>query len=515
MERDVERLIVESSPSGVVLVDAAGVVQFVNAATERMLGWERSELVGHSIDVLIPLRQREAHPAQRRGFVASPSTRAMGAGRELHALRKDGSEIPVEIGLTPLRTTAGLQVLASVIDITQRKRLEAQALKLELELREGQRLESLGLMAGSIAHDFNNLLVGILGNAGVLLDEIEPSSGIRPALIEIDQAARRLAELCSQLLAYSGRGRFVLELVDVDGLVRELVDLLPMSISRRAELRFDLAVGPVRVEADATQLRQVVMNLVMNASEALGDGPGRITLSTRVLELDADALQRMHTGARLVPGTYVELDVADTGGGITPDAVPRIFDPFFTTKFTGRGLGLAAVRGIVAGHRGAICVSSDIGRGSLFRVILPATHQARACEAEFGTRNEVAEPTILVVDDEPTVRRVVRRVLEGSGHRVLEAGDGVEAVRIFRDHRDEIAAVLLDLTMPRMGGRETFAALRETGSAVPVVLTSGYAESEAVSGFADDGPIAFLQKPFTSRDVVAVVQIALGDRGER
>lgn len=515
MERDIERLIIEASPTGKIVVDGEGTVLFMNAAGERMFGWQREELIGRSIDLLVPARHRNAHADMRRGFVQQPSARAMGAGRDLRALRKDETEFPVEIGLTPLSTEDGMRVLVSIIDITERKQLLEQTMKLELEMRDGQRLESLGRMAGSIAHDFNNLLVGILGNTSALLDEVDASSAIRPVLREIDHAAHRLADLCAQLLAYSGRGRFVIEPVDVNALVQEMVDLLGLSISRHARLRLDLALDPPHVNGDATQLRQVVMNLITNASEAIGDEPGSITLSTRRLDLDADTLERVHPGEPLVPGAYVEIEVSDTGSGMSPEVAARIFEPFFTTKFTGRGLGLAAVQGIVKSHRGAIHVTSEAGRGSVFRVILPAIEPAAAPERTRPASSVVSRPTVLVVDDEPTVRRVVRRVLEAAGHRVLVAEDGIEALRIWAGHRDEIRAVLLDLTMPRMDGRETFAALRAQCPDLPIVLTSGYTASEAVAGFDEGRAIAFLQKPFTSREVIAAIEIALGDAGER
>ena len=397
-------------------------------------------------------------------------------------------------------------------DITERLAAQQERNRLDIQMQHVQKLESLGVLAGGIAHDFNNLLTAILGNADLALAEMAPSAPGRQCMEEIVNVSRRAADLCKNMLAYSGKGTFVVEPLDLSRLVEEMSHMLGISISKNAALDCHVAANLPPVKADATQLRQVVMNLIINASEALGQAGGTISISTGVEDCDGAYLAGVYLDQNLPAGRYVYLEVADSGCGMDKATLERIFDPFFTTKFAGRGLGLAVVQGIVRGHRGTIMVNSGPGKGTTFKVLLPA------CEAQAPVqqhpRQDDARPqkamgTILVVDDEPDVRSIANRMLRQGGFSVRVAADGLEAVALFRQHKSEIAGVLLDLTMPRCDGDETFRQLRDLDPGVRVVLTSGYNEQDVTQRFIGKGLAGFIQKPFELNELLATMRDAL------
>jgi len=403
-------------------------------------------------------------------------------------------------------------ILGVNIDITERKRAEEERRRLEIKMLQAQKLESLGVLAGGIAHDFNNLLAGILGFADLTMGELPSDSPARETLSHVITGAQRAADLTRQMLAYSGKGKFVVEPLDLSRLVDDMRDLLGISVSKSALLRYELAPVLPGIEADAAQLRQVVMNLVTNASDAIGDRSGVIVVATGVVECDRKCLERTYLRDDLPAGTYVVLDVRDTGCGMDAETRSKIFDPFFSTKFTGRGLGLAALLGIVRGHSGAIRVDSEPGRGTRFRVLFPATdrplppQEAASADADSWR----GHGTVLIVDDEATVRSLAGEILRPLGFDILTAANGREAIEVFRTHADAITVVLLDLTMPRMSGEETFRELRRIRSDVSVILSSGYGEQEAAEHFAEADLAAFIQKPYRARELAAVIRRALG-----
>jgi PAS domain S-box-containing protein len=387
-----------------------------------------------------------------------------------------------------------------------RRRAELERRRLYEQMLHLQKLRSLGVLAGGIAHDFNNILVGILGNSGLALGELPPGSPARRFIERVEQAAERAAELAGQMLAYSGKGQFMVDTFDLRRLVEETAGLLETSISKKAELRFVFAGDVPPVRGDATQIRQVVMNLVTNASDALGDAAGTISVEIGVVEADGVDLAPTWTADELPAGRYVYLAVADTGCGMDADTRAKVFDPFFTTKSTGRGLGMAAVLGIVRGHRGAIKVASDPGHGSTFTVLLPVSDEpAQDRPAAARAAVQPGRGKILVVDDEDLVRDVAEATLTRSGFEVLIAGDGLRALAIVRRQGHELAAVVLDLTMPHMNGEETFHELRRLFPDLPVILTSGYNEPDATGRFAAPGPAGFLKKPYRPDDLLRVV----------
>jgi signal transduction histidine kinase/ActR/RegA family two-component response regulator len=393
--------------------------------------------------------------------------------------------------------------------LSNRARHRAEAARRELErgMLELQKLESLGLLAGGLAHDFNNLLGVIQGNAELARRRLGTGDPAAAALARIETASSRAADLCRQMLAYAGKGRFITAPLDLGALVAEMADLLGATVARTAVLDLDLAPGLPPVEGDATQLRQVVMNLITNASDALGGAPGTIRVSTALRWCRADAPAAPGC-APLPAGRHLELAVSDTGCGMDQATIARVFEPFFTTKATGRGLGLAAVQGIVRGHHGAIAIDSQPGGGTTFRVLLPPSERPIPAGEPPRARGALSG-RVLVVDDEAPLRDLAREMLAGLAVETLEASDGLAAVEVFLAERRRIDLVLLDLTMPRLGGVETLRRLRAIDPAVRAVVTSGYTAQEIGLRFGDGPPDGFLHKPYTQEALAAAVQAAM------
>ncbi len=428
---------------------------------------------------------------------------------------KDGSWRWIEARSTNVTDEHGTIMAREGIarDVTEQRRRDEERAQLERRLQQTQKLESLGILAGGIAHDFNNLLPGILGHAGL----IRMSSSCSPELSEhahhVELAAMRAADLCWQMLAYSGKGRFAVQRLELDALVHETTQLLELSIAKTTTLALDLHADRAVVEADASQLQQVVMNLVLNASEACAGRPGLVRVATSVVQVTRDELREAYFAPDLPGGSYVAFEVTDDGEGMSPETLARIFDPFFTTKFTGRGLGLSAVLGIVRGHSGAIRVESQPGLGTRFRVLFPRVEgEPTSVQSSRRPRQLRGSGRILVVDDEVIVRDVTARLLQALGYTVLTAGDGEEGVRAFQASREPIDAVLMDLTMPRLDGVGAFEQLRRLDAKVPVLLMSGYSEQDASARFAGRGLSGFVQKPFSTEQLAAKLGNALRRR---
>jgi signal transduction histidine kinase/CheY-like chemotaxis protein len=392
-------------------------------------------------------------------------------------------------------------VIEYIRDITEQKSLENQ-------LRHAQKLESLGVLAGGIAHDFNNLLVGMQGYAGLALMKLSTDSPARSYVEKIEAGARRAAELTNQMLAYSGKGAFVKQPLDVSKLVEDVGRLVAASISKKAVMRYHCTKGLPLVVGDPTQLHQVVMNLIINASDSLGDQQGSITLNTGVVRVDQEYLANTYINDALPDGEYISLEVSDTGCGMSRETLTRIFDPFFSTKFAGRGLGLAAVLGIVRGHKGAIKVYSEVGHGTTFKILLPARNvSADVAEPQPQKRKSLdgykGNGLILVADDEETVRNVTKEVLTTFGFSVVLAENGRQAVEMFKEHQSSLSAVLLDLTMPIMSGLEVFNEIQKISPDVPVMLSSGYTEQDVSERFTGARPAGFIQKPYVHTELMS------------
>ncbi len=397
-------------------------------------------------------------------------------------------------------------------DITEARRLQQERLQLEQRMQEGQKLESLGVLAGGIAHDFNNLLMAIMGNASLMRLETSHSSASLSHLRQIEEASRRASDLCRQMLAYAGKGRFMLSRTNLNELIEETTHLLQVSISKKAVLRFHLYPNLPAIIADATQMRQVLMNLVINASDAIGERSGVISISTGVVRADRAYLDNTFLSPDLAEGDYVFLEVSDTGRGMSTETQARIFEPFFSTKAPGRGLGLAAVLGIVRGHKGALKLYSEPGKGSSFKFLLPpAVHTTeRSAAQEPPLAAHAPGGVVLVVDDEETLRAVASQMVEQLGMRTRTASDGREALAVYREHSHEIAGVLMDLTMPHMDGEEAFRELRRINPNVRVLLMSGYNEQDAIARFVGKGLAGFIQKPFMLEELDKQLRVLLG-----
>jgi len=394
------------------------------------------------------------------------------------------------------------RTVGTVRDVTERVQLREQ-------IRQSQQLESLGVLAGGIAHDFNNLLVGILGQADCALDELEDEpSPVATSLAEIIRSGERAAELCQQMLAYSGRGQFVVSVQELRDVVQEMARLVESAVPKGATLFCDFPASTPRIKADVTQIRQVVMNLITNAAEAVDPHGGNVTVRTGRTLVDEATMRVARPPGSLKPGSYAFVEVVDDGVGMHAKTLSTIFDPFFTTKMQGRGLGLAAVLGIVHAHGGAITVESTYGKGTRFCVLLPPTDEAVKVRASPIGQRVPRSATILVVDDEDTVRRVAARCLRRAGYKVAVQGRGEDALRHLEAHADRIDAVLLDVTMPGMGGGATYAAIRKQHPDLPILLMSGYSESDVLDAIGESAE--FMQKPFRSRTLISLVRGMLG-----
>ena len=509
VDADLFRLVVEAAPNAMVMVDGAGRISLVNSQAERIFGYERSEMIGQPVEMLINQNLRRGHVAFRNSYLGKPEVRSMGAGRELLALRKDGTEFPVEIGLNPIPTPSGMGVLAAVVDISERRRAEREREDLEAHVRHSQKLESLGVLAGGIAHDFNNLLSAILGNAELAQSMLTEDSPATSYLQNILTASQRAAELTRQMLAYSGRGRFEVKRISVSKAVQEITELLKVSLSKKAELDFRFHNNLPDVEVDTAQFNQVILNLITNANEALPEDGGNIRISTGLMQADAAYLSGCAFSDQSEPGPFVYIEVADTGSGMSAETLSRIFDPFFTTKFTGRGLGLSAVLGIVRGHRGAIRVESTLTKGTSFRVLLPALLPEGYADNGLAGKRWRTSGLVLLADDEPLVRQSTCILLEGIGFNVIQAADGREAVRIAEENAGTLRLALLDLTMPRMDGDEAARRILASNPSLPIIITSGYSAQDLTQRLRDNANLVLLPKPFSLSDLSGAVKQAL------
>jgi len=501
------RVVAKTATDAIITVDSDFIIVFANPASEVIFGHERHDLIGQSLTRLIPT------------FIGqSPSGDGQANVVEVEGLRADGTRFPLEVSFGEMHKDGQVQFTGIFRDVTQRKHVEQERQRLETQMQHAQKLESLGVLAGGIAHDFNNLLVGILGHAEIALMDIAEGSPARPPVEEIGVAARRAADLTNQMLAFSGKGKFIVQTLGLNHAVEEMNHLLRTFISKRAQLSFDLSALNPSVVGDPSQIRQVLMNLITNASDALGDGNGEIKVTTGVMKASPDWLRGAYIEVNEPADTnYAFISVQDSGCGMDEETQRRIFDPFFTTKFTGRGLGLAAVLGIVRGHKGAIKVVSAPGQGTTITVLFPLAEDAPAAAPE-PVRQAPARAdgkyrgTVLLVDDDETVRQVGRTILQRYGFTVFTAVDGADGVEVFEKHADEIDVVILDMTMPNMNGEEAYRAMCKVRPNVRALLSSGYSEQEATSKFSDAGLAGFIQKPYHAAELTSKLTEVLGER---
>ena len=513
------RGLLEAAPDAIVGVDPDGRIALANAQAERLFGYRREELLGQPVEILIPHAARAAHPAHRRRYFADPQPRAMGAGAQLAARRRDGTEFPAEISLSALHTEDGPLVSAAIRDITdrieahaERERLKAQAgrERLEAQLHQSQRLESLGQLAGGVAHDFNNLLAVILNYAAFVEEEVAAAATPHPAGVhratrwpevradveQIRRAAERAAALTHQLLAFGRREVVQPRVINLNDTVRDIEQLLRRTLGEHVQLRTALAGDLRSVLADPGQIEQVLVNLAVNARDAMPAG-GTLTIDTANLTVDYDYTTRR---VGLKTGPHVQLRVADTGAGIPEAVLQRVFEPFFTTKPKGEGtgLGLATVYGIITQADGHAEIHSELGHGTTVTALLPATDQPPARpDQPAPTRRAAAGQTVLVVEDEDAMREVTRRILARNGYHVLTAPGGADAITLARAADHDIHLLLTDVIMPHMLGKEVAAHIHTIRPAVRVLYMSGYAHPVLASQGTLDPAVALLPKPFT------------------
>lgn len=496
--------ILDTISDGFLVVDDQGVIRLANDAVAALSGRPRGDLIDRRLDsVGIPAPVIAELQVDGRDPGASKEVRYVdGTGAE-RALNVSGRPLPDEWG-SPFATVWVLH------DTTEQRAAEAANVELESSMRQVQKLETIGVMAGGIAHDFNNILAVIAGNASLALMHTRSKDPVTEEVQAIISATDRAADLTRQMLTYAGRGTSVRDPVDLNATVSKMTDLLASAVSKKARVSLQLGNEMPPVIGDEGQLGQVILNLITNASEAIGNEPGEIAVRTGLVPADHPIRGRNADGSRLA-GSCVFVQVSDTGSGMDETTAARIFDPFFTTKFAGRGLGLATVMGIVKGHDGVIDVESRLGTGTRITVALPAAPESQVAPlAERGPSPPWhTSGRALVADDEDDVRRVAVAFLERAGFTVVEAADGAAAVERFADSHHELDLVILDLTMPRMGGREAYEAIRKISPTVPVVLMSGYSEPR-VDAAPEDPRVAFLGKPFTFGAMALKVNAVMG-----
>jgi len=499
------------SPDAITISRLAdGLYLEVNQGFTNALGWTAEEAVGRTtapgdLDIW-------ADDEDRKKLLAGIKESGQVVGLETCFKHRNGQILIGLMSAKIIEINDEPCLLSVTRDITERTRTMEKQKKLERQMLQVQKLESLGVLAGGIAHDFNNILMAVIGHSELAQRRLPIESPAMENLRQINLAASRAADLANQMLAYSGKGKFVVEALDLSQIIAEMEHILSVSVSKKALLRYNLVDNLPSVEADATQLQQVIMNLVINASDAIGDKSGTIAVSTGMMDCDHSYLQEswLHDNPR--PGRYVFVEVADTGCGIALKKIDRIFEPFFSTKFTGRGLGMAAVLGIVRGHSGAIKIYTELNEGSTFKVLIPAsTLPVPEQTPPVETAPLQESGFVLLVDDEATVRNIGVEMLSEFGFKTLIAADGKEALKIFEQQHKKIRFVLMDLMMPRMNGEEAFREFRRIDPAVKVIICSGYNEQEVSQKFVGKGLAGFLKKPYLFSDLQEKIQKLLSD----
>ena len=499
--------IIEVTVSFVGIADLQGNVLYVNPAGRKMVG------LGYDtpIESLSMKDFHDSETCQRLATSIIPKTLELGVYQEdFNFIDNAGNTIPTACTIMSLPDEQGKADRTAIIARDLRDEIALQR-----QIEHGQRLESLGVLAGGIAHDFNNILTAILGNAALAELKVEEPVKTAKYLRNIVKSSERAAALCKQMLAYSGKGKFVVKPLNLSEMVDDITKLLKVSIAKNIAININLDPQLPAVDVDEAQIQQVIMNLVINASDAIGDDGGSIIVETGVMETDNASWRTSFVQDDLPQGRYVYLEVTDNGCGMDEETLRHIFDPFFTTKFTGRGLGLSAVLGIIRGHHGTLYIDSKAGTGTTFRMLLPISQQQTAISDDKAEKNDKSRRnagTILIVDDEDAILEIASLMLEDVGFKTLTAVDGLDAVQTYRKHRNEISAVLLDMTMPKMDGQECFQALHKINSDIIVILSSGYNEQDAISNFTNKGLAGFIQKPYRAEALEQIIRTAIDSK---
>jgi two-component system cell cycle sensor histidine kinase/response regulator CckA len=510
--------IASNAAEALFLVDSEGRITFANPSAVQMFGWSHEELIGQFFHAKLQNRRPDGSPYP---ISESPHMQVLASGQTLRGqhdffLHKDGRMLPVACSIAPIRGDGAVAGAVLVVrDVSEERRAQEAHREQEEAFRQAQKLESIGVLAGGIAHDFNNLLTGIMGNAGLARRAILDGRKERAAnlLQDVLKASERAADLTRQLLAYAGKGQFVIQPVNLCKLVSEVSTLVRASIPKQITLVMDTPDECPPVEGDRTQLQQLVMNLVINGGEAIGEASGTLTLRIRTEHFTERRERTRIDGFPIFAGDYVRMDVTDTGVGMDKETRDRIFEPFFTTKFLGRGLGLSAALGIVRGHRGAIGVTSEPDKGTTFTVLLPVVRvpqRLRRSTPDMDSDSDIrGVGTVLVADDDHVVRSLAASVLRDAGYTVELAEDGMQAVERLRELGQKISLVLLDLTMPRLTGADAALELRRIQPDIPIIAMSGYGDIEVMERFSGARIDDFLPKPFRPDQLAAKVRDVL------
>ena len=480
--------LLESASEAILGIDRRGKIILANRRAEEIFNYTRAELVGASIETLVPESKRAIHASLREEYFDRPRIRPMGIGMELSGRRRDGSEFPVEVSLNIIETSEGSVAIAFITDISQRKQLEEQ-------LIHAQKMEAVGRLAGGVAHDFNNMLTVISGYGRMMVDELPPGDPLREYAEEICKAAERAGAVTNQLLSFSRR-QLIQRVINVNTVIVQTEKMLHRLLGEDIQLALELAQNIASIKADPNQIEQAIVNLAVNSRDAMPNG-GQIFLQTANVRLD-DAYVQTHLGVK--PGEYVMIAITDTGHGMDPEVRKRAFEPFFTTKERGKGtgLGLATVYGMVKQSGGDIWVYSEVGKGTTFKLYFP-----RVDELPSETRSETTErvatenlDTVLVVEDEKPVRDLTVRLLQNLGYSVLSAASGQEAIAVSTSFSGNISVLLTDMVMPEMNGKQVAEALQRMRPNIKVLYLSGYTEHTVINHEIESGA-DFLPKPFS------------------